>query len=42
LGCKLDRIQLKRAIEIVETLLKPELKSNNNSDGPAGARMVKL
>ncbi|MFL9767636.1 hypothetical protein [Vibrio cyclitrophicus] len=42
MGHKLDRIQLNKAIEIIETLLEPELKSNNGSDGACGIKNGKV
>ncbi|NOJ09623.1 hypothetical protein F0233_15625 [Vibrio splendidus] len=42
MGHKLDRIQLNKAIEIIETLLEPELKSNNGSDGVCGIKNGKV
>ncbi|OEF94484.1 hypothetical protein A142_16960 [Vibrio splendidus 12E03] len=42
MGHKLDRIQLNKAIEIIETLLEPELKSNNGSDGACGINNGKV
>ncbi|WP_258184755.1 hypothetical protein [Vibrio splendidus] len=39
---KLDRTQLSKAIEVIEALLKPELKTNNNSDGSYEIRNGKV